>query len=174
VIRSGLFGVASTATLAIAVLAGCDRLLPARLVLPTDEQAAEFYVNHTGVEHVEVNGTIVEVRVRQPESQLDRGGVIWAKVGPYIHLFSPDTEALFQRYNGVAAVRVTTVTEGDRQVARAMLRHDALSDILWRRSQNILGRALQGGTERPRLLEELVDWGEQFTEYEYNPDFIPR
>lgn len=173
-IRWGLLETASTAVLAIAVLAGCDRLLPARLVLPTDEQAAEFYANHSGVEQVEVNGTIVEVHVRQPQSQLERGGVIWAKVGPYIHLFSPDTEALFQRYNGVAAVRVTTVTEGDRQVARAMLRRDALSDILWRRSQNILGRALQDGTERPRLLEELVDWGEQFSEYEYNPDFISR
>ncbi len=172
--RSGRLLAGSAAALAIGILAGCDRVLPPKLVLPTDEEAAAFYAHHSGVERVALNGTIVEVVVHQPESQLERGGTLWAKVGPYVHLLSPDTEALFQQYNGVAAVRVTTVTSQDRQVARVMLRRDALSDILWRRSHNMLGHALQRGTERPRLLEELVEWGERYAEYEYNPEFVSR
>ncbi|HEX7117578.1 MAG TPA: hypothetical protein VF212_02240 [Longimicrobiales bacterium] len=169
-LRSGAAG----AALLLISLAGCDRLRPPELTLPTDAQAAEFYRSHDAVEHVAVNGTIVEVRVRQPASQLRRGGALWAKVGPYIYLFSPDTEKLLQAYSGVAAVRVTTVTDGDREVSRVMLRRDALSDILWRRSQNLLGHALQRGTEQPRLLEHLIDWGEEYTEYEYSPEFVSR
>lgn len=172
--RTGFLGAAAVAALGMVVLAGCDRLRPPDLTLPTDAEAAAIYSSHGSIEHVAVNGTIVEVRVRQPESQLQRGGNLWAKVGPYVYLFSPDTEELFRSYTGVAAVRVTTFTGEDREVARVMLRRDALSDILWRRSQNILGHALQRGTEQPRLLEELVEWGERYTEYEYSPEFVSR
>jgi hypothetical protein len=69
---------------------------------------------------------------------------------------------------------VVTQTPDGREVARATLRRTELSDVLWRRSLNILGRALNEGTERPRILEELVDWGEDHTEFQYDPAFVPR
>jgi hypothetical protein len=43
--------------------------------------------------------------------------------------------------------------------------------VQWRRALNLLGRALQEGSERPRRLEELVQWGEAHTEYRYAPPY---
>jgi len=161
------------AALAIAVLAsGCDHLRREPPV-PTAEQAAAFYENASGLIGVEVSGNVVEVRIRQPASQLRRGGSLWARVGPYIYLFTPGTRDLFEAYGGVAAVRVITLAPGDVEVARATLKRDALSDILWRRSLNLLGHALEEGTRRPSRLEDLVQWGERYTEYRYNPTYVP-
>jgi hypothetical protein len=59
-------------------------------------------------------------------------------------------------------------------VAHATLTRDQLSGVLWRRSLNIAGQARRDGTERPALLEDLIRWGEQHTEYEYSTRYIPR
>ena len=139
---------------------------------PTAEQVAPYYGAYRGVQDVEMSGNVVELRVEQPYQQLQRGGSLWARVGPYIHLLSPQTRSVFNDFPGVAAVRVVTVlSEGD-EVARAMLRRDRLSDVLWRRTLNILGHALQSGRENPRRLEELTEWGEEYTEFRYNPDYV--
>ncbi|HLU24692.1 MAG TPA: hypothetical protein VKZ58_03235 [Longimicrobiales bacterium] len=173
-VRSGL-RIARAALLMVFGLmaAGCGLLPGGELRVPTEEEARAFFEDHGGLTDVEVSGNVVVLKVRQPIEQLRRGGSLWAKVGPYIYLFSPNTQNLLKAYDGVAAVRVVTVTAGGVEVARATLHRDTLSDILWRRSLNILGHALQEGTERPRRLEELVTWGERYTEYEYNPEFIP-
>ncbi len=165
---------AAAAALLVVVLAGCDHLRTPELSVPSDAEAAEFYAAHNAVTDVEVVGNVVELRVRQPASQLRRGGSLWAKVGPYIYLFAPDTKSLLESYRGVAAVRVVTIADDKEEVARAMMRRDALTDILWRRSQNLLGHALQSGTDQPRRLEELVEWGERYTEYTYNTRYVPR
>jgi hypothetical protein len=63
--------------------------------------------------------------------------------------------------------------EGTTEVARAMLQREALTEIGWRRALNVLGQALEEGTTRPSTMDRLVQFGEQHTQYEYNPDYVP-
>ena len=81
---------------------------------------------------------------------------------------------LLEDYPGVAGVRVVTRIRGGPEVARALLARTELTGVLWRRALNIAGRARLEGTEHPSLLEELVRWGEDHTEYEYNPRYTSR
>ena len=115
-------------------------------------------------------GNVAVVTVGQDAQQLRRGGSLWAKVGPYVFLFSRETEELFDAFPGLAAVRVTTEV-GEVQVASALLTRDELSDVLWRRAQNISGRARRDGSRQVSLLEDLIAWGEDHTEFEYNPRY---
>ena len=62
----------------------------------------------------------------------------------------------------------------DATVASALLSRGELSDLLWRRSLNIAGQARRDGTNRMTLLEDLVRWGEDHTEYEYNERYTRR
>lgn len=140
----------------------------------TEQEAAAYFAAHPAVESVTARGNVVEIRARQDADHLRRGGSLWAKVGPYIYLLSPSTRDLLEEHPGVAAVRVVTIDASGEEIARALLRRDALSDILWRRTHNLLGHALQQGTTQPTRLEDLVRWGEQHTEYEYSPKYVPR
>lgn len=155
-----------------AATAGCD-LLRRELSVPGAAEAASYYESQRAVESVEVSGNVVELRVRQDPAQLRRGGSLWAKVGPYVYAFSPNTRDMLDAYPGIAAVRVTTFVDPDTEVTRVMLHRDTMNDILWRRSLNILGHALQEGTRRPTRLQELVVWGERYTDVWYNPEFVP-
>lgn len=160
----------------VLVLGGCDRareyLAGGSHALPAAEEVAPYYATHGGLLGIELSGNVVEVRVSQPHQQLVRGGSLWARVGPYVYLMTPSTRQVFQDFPGVAAVRVITVLPDGVEVARAMLRRDTLSDVLWRRSLNILGHALQEGQQNPRRLEALTDWGEAHTEFRYNEDYV--
>jgi hypothetical protein len=155
--------------------AACENILPQREgpVPPVDSVQAVYQRNGMPGA-LSFEGRVLEYRASQDPEQLRRGGSLWARVGPYIYLFTPATREVFQTWNGVTAVRAITTTPDGREIARATLGRDELSDILWRRSLNLLGRALQQGTERPRLLEELVSWGEEHTEYRYHPDYDRR
>jgi len=169
IVRSVLF------LLSLAVLPGCGLLDREPLLLPTAEEARTHYETFPDLVEVRLNGNVVEVVFAQAPAQLRRGGSLWAKVGPYIYLFTPGTRDLFEAYPGVAAVRtITTAGNGGQEAARAMLRRDDSNDILWRRSLNLLGHALQRGTQEPKRLEELVTWGERHTEFVYNPAYVPR
>lgn len=139
---------------------------------PTVEEVATYYARHRGVDSVRMSGNVAVLHVEQPYDQLERGGSLWARVGPYVYLMTPSTRAAFTDHPGLAAVRVVTHLPGNEEVARALLRRDALSNILWRRTLNILGHALQAGQENPRKLEELTEWSEQHTEFRYNPDYV--
>ncbi|UCC26243.1 MAG: hypothetical protein JSU98_03890 [Gemmatimonadales bacterium] len=143
------------------------------LAVPSAEEAAAYYSAVTDLS-VEIVGNVAEVTVEQPAAQLQRGGSLWARVGPYIYLFSDSTQRLFQDYPGLAAVRVITTTPGGREVARATLLRTTLNDLTWRRALNIAGLARRDGTEQVTLLEDLVQWGEDRTEYEYNPRYVRR
>lgn len=141
------------------------------LTLPTSHEVASSY-SYGGGLRVEMSGNVAEIRIVQPASQLRRGGTLWAKVGPYVILFSQETEDLFLAYPGLAGVRAVTVTPGGAEVARALLPRDALNGITWRRALNVAGLARRDGTRRPTLLEALVTWGEDHTEFEYNSRYI--
>lgn len=139
---------------------------------PGIEQVRPYFAGAKDVKSVDMNGNVVELTVRQPYRQLERGGSIWARVGPYIYLMTPATRSVFSDFPGVAAVRVTTVLPNGDEVARAMLERNALSDIRWRRTLNLLGHALREGRDNPRKLEELTAWSEQYTDFHYNPKFV--
>ena len=152
------------------LLVGCDRLLPRARTVPTAAQADSVFRANGIDADVTVAGNVVEVSAAQPESQLRQGGTLWAKVGPYIYLFSPATSQLFDDYPGLAAVRSRTHV-GKQEVATALLLRDTMRAGEWRQVTGLLAQALREGTSRPSRLEQLVRWGERFTSYRYNPAF---
>lgn len=159
----------------ITAVAACDRIIPQRtdLTLPDPEQVQAVYAAHGLTAEFRYSGNVLELVVQQPADQLRRGGALWARVGPYIYLLSPGTRALFDDYPGIAGVRAITMV-GDTEVARALLPRDTLTEIGWRRALNVLGHALEEGTTRPVTMDRLVQFGEQHTHYEYNPDYVSR
>lgn len=142
------------------------------LTLPSAEEV-ESRFEYEGRIEATIQGNVAAVTVWQDPAQLRRGGSLWARVGPYIFVFSDETRSLFRDFTGLAGVRVTTMV-GESEVATALLAREELSDILWRRSLNISGRARRDGTHQVTLLEDLVRWGEEHTEYEYNQRFTSR
>jgi hypothetical protein len=146
---------------------GCEEV---DLTIPSPS-AVEDAFQYDGSLSAAINGNVVEVTITQPERQLRRGGTLWAKVGPYILLFTEESESLFMDYPGLAGIRVITTVPGGIEVARALLPRDGLNDLTWRRALNIAGLARRDGTRRPTLLEDLVRWGEDHTEYSYNPRY---
>jgi hypothetical protein len=159
---------------ALTALPACEWFTPERpdLTLPPVDSVRAVYARQGVTGHdIDYSGNVVEITVQQRPDDLQRGGSLWARVGPYIYLFTPGTRELFLRWEGIAGVRVVTQLRGT-EVARAMLRRDALEDRLWNRSLDLLGRAVREGTDRPSRLEALVRWGEERTEFDYNPDFV--
>jgi hypothetical protein len=150
------------------VATGCGGQEPA-LRLPTPAELEGIY--GPSVE-VELSGNVVDVRAVQPADQLRRGGSTWAKVGPYIYLFSPQTRDLFATYTGVAAVRVTTVDGRGRLVGRAILARGALNSVTWKKAINLAGRARLEGTERPSYILDLIEYGEETVEHEYGATYV--
>jgi hypothetical protein len=138
--------------------------------LPDPDAVAERY---GGAAEVEVRGNLLQVQVPVAPESL-RGGAIWARSGPYFYLFSPPTRDLFVEYPDLAAIRVVTVAPGGEEVARAELRRDALTEVRWREALYRSAVAQRDGTERPRALEELRYFGEDHTEFRYNPEFAGR
>ena len=48
-----------------------------------------------------------------------------------------------------------------------MLPRGELSEFEWERALRLAAVAQQQGTERPRRIEELIEWGEEHTTFEY-------
>lgn len=138
--------------------------------LPSESALEDLY--GTSRATADLNGNVVDVRVRQDPGQIERGGSLWAKVGPYIYLFSPQTQELFARWSGVAAVRVRTLVEGGSWVAEATLRRDALNALTWNDARRVVARARTEGTDKPGYLEDLIDYGEDRTDHRYNPQYV--
>ena len=142
------------------------------LALPSAEEVQSYYEYESRLE-ASVTGNVATVTVAQDAQQIRRGGSLWAKVGPYVFLFTDETHRLFQDYPGLAGVRVVTRV-GEAEVASALLQRSELSDVLWQRAKNIAGKARRDGSQRVTLLEDLVEWGEAHTEFEYNSRFTRR
>ena len=154
------------------LVSACEE--PVELTLPTAEEVTSAYASVGDLEEAQINGNVALVVVRQSSDQLWRGGTLWAKVGPYIYLFSTETRQLFDDYPGLAGIRVVTRTASGSTVANALLTRDELTDVLWRRSLNISGLARRDGTQRITLIEDLIEWGEDHTEFEYNERYTQR
>lgn len=168
--RSSRHGTGWLALAAAATVAACVE--QPDLPVPSAAEVESYYSSVSDLT-VEINGNVASIAVVQSASQLRRGGTLWARVGPYIYLFTEETHRLFEDFPGLAAVRVSTQTAGGVPVATALLTRDELSGVLWRRSLNIAGQARRDGTERPALLEDLIDWGEEHTEHEYSERYSP-
>lgn len=165
---------APLALAAVLLAGGCGGEPAPDLPVPDAEQVREYYTYPGGLE-ARISGNVAEVTITQSADQLRRGGSLWAKVGPYILLFTEETHRLFEDFPGLAGIRVVTRPEGDgSEVARALLRRDELTGVQWRRALNIAGRARREGTERVTLLEDLVSWGEEHTDFEYSGRFTGR
>jgi hypothetical protein len=156
--------------LAVMVPAACHEALD--LPLPSAEEVEAYYESDAGLE-AEITGNVAVITVAQSAMDLRRGGALWAKVGPYVFLFSDATRRLLDDHPGLAAVRVVTRV-GESQVASALLARDELSAVRWRRALNIAGRARRDGTHQVTLLEDLVEWGESHTQFEYNDRYTRR
>lgn len=152
------------------LVSGCQR--ERDVTLPDAGEVATYYDYEAGLE-AEVVGNVAVITVTQSAQQLRRGGSLWARVGPYVFLFTEETRQLFEDFPGLAGVRVIT-TVGSAEVGNALLLREELSGVLWRRSLNIAGRARRDGTTRVTLLEDLVDWGETHTEFQYNNRYTRR
>ena len=159
------------ALLAGTVLAAC--MEPVDLTLPTAEQVESSYEYAGGLE-AEINGNVTVITITQSTQQLRRNDTLWAKVGPYIFLFTEETQALFESYPGLAGVRVVTRVRGGSDVASAVLGRGDMTGVQWRRALNIAGQARRDGTQSLTLLENLIRWGEDHAEFEYNPQFTSR
>ena len=140
--------------------------------LPTPEAVAAYY-SYDGLLEARLSGNVAEIVVTQPRAQLERGGKLWARVGPYIFLFSEETYQLLEDHPAMAGVRVITQVGDGTEIARALLVRGTLTGVLWRRSLNIAGRARLEGTDKPGLMEQLVRWGEDHTDFKYNPRYVP-
>lgn len=141
------------------------------LHLPAEAELAGLY---GAAARVRLNGNVVDVTHEQPAWQIRRGGDLWARVGPYIFLFSPQTKEIFETYDGVAAVRVRTLDGRGQRIAEALLVRDTLTSVTWREAHRRVARARLEGTENPGNLEDLVRFGEDYARYEYNPDYVRR
>lgn len=164
---------AGVAALTLAA-AGCDRFLPREQPMPPIEEVERIY-RENGLREAsfDIDGNVIVITARQDPDQLRRGGSLWARVGPYVYVFNPGTQIIWDLYPGVAAVRAITTTPAGTEIARATLRQGELNELTWRRALNLLGHAINEGTRRPSLLLDLVEWGEGHTTFRYNPEYIP-
>jgi len=135
-------------------------------------ETVEGYFEISARSSVSLRGNVAEIQVYQSADQLRRGGSLWARVGPYVYLFSDATQRLFDEQPGIGGLRVVTLTPGGAEIARATLPRGALNDVTWQRALNIAGRARRDGTARPSLLEELVRWGQDHTDFEYSSEYV--
>ena len=99
----------------------CEDVAPA---LPTEAEARAHYESVADLQF-RMSGNVLEIVVNQPLQQVRRGGALWAKVGPYVYLFTEETQILLRRFPGLSGVRVITQTSRrNTEVARAFLRRN--------------------------------------------------
>lgn len=161
---------------AAAALIGCDRIWPEKpdLTLPPIADVRSAYRDQGFRGTVAYDGNVVQLRTEQDVEHLRRGGTLWARVGPYIFLFTPATKRVLESWPGIGGVRVVTVLPDGTEIARATIAQGTMREGDWARSHNLLGHALKSGTAQPRHVDDLVRFGEQHAKYRYNPRFDPR
>jgi hypothetical protein len=150
--------------------AGCAREARAR-VLPPANEVSEWYGEGTTAEF---NGNLLAITGPMEPEHLQRGGQLWARSGPYFFLFNVHVRDLMDEYPDIAAVRATVVTAEGDYIAAATVRRDRMNEFRWREALAHSSLAQQRGTDNPRLVEQLVRFGQDNTEYDYGELADPR
>lgn len=153
------------------LLAGCEPEEEEQFPVPSAEDIRAHY-EYGGEMSVEISGNVAQISVTYDPTEFERGGDLWAKAFPYIFIFAPGTREAFEAHRGLGGVRVIALHPNGEPVAQALLSREVLTQITWQEAINTAGRARQEGTERPGRMRDLVRWGEDHTEFEYNPDYI--
>ncbi len=165
-------GVGLLLVVALGVLPGCDALSrPEAQAAPAAADLRSHFTFHGDVS-VEMSGNVAQVKVVVDPEPYRRGGDLWAKATPYIFLFSSSTRDAFEAHPGLGGVRVMIQHPNGDTMAQALLSREVLSEMGWRQALNLSGLARRDGTERPGRMQDLVRWGEDRTEFQYNPDYI--
>ncbi len=139
---------------------------------PTAAQVAEHY-RAVGTFSVEMSGNVAQVTTVIDRDAYRMGGELWARASPYVFLFSAPTQEVFQAYPGLGGVRMIVRYGDGSLVAEALLDRASMPAGRWGRALSIAGQARAEGSERPGYMRDLVRWGEDHTEFRYNPEYIP-
>ncbi len=162
------------AALTLVTLAACQP--PGRSDAPpppsADELADAGHWSWEGGVEVEITGNVARVSITVDPAPYARGGDLWAKGLPYLFLFSQGTRDALDAHPGLGGVRIRTVHPGGDVMAEALLSRGTLNDFSWRQALNVAAQARRDATERPGRMRDLVRWGEDHAEFEYNPRYI--
>ena len=167
-IRNGVLWAAPV--LALALLPACE-MEEEQHPVPAAQEVEALY-QYTGELSVEMSGNVAVVDVSIDPVQYERGGDLWAKAFPYIFVFSGGTRDAFDQHPGLGGVRVRARHPNGDIMSQALLSREVLTQLTWNRALRVATAAQREGTERPAAMRDLVDWGEDHTEFEYNPDYI--
>lgn len=140
--------------------------------LPSVEEMAPLFT-FVGGRELEFSGNVLQVTATVDPETYRMGGTTWLRASPYIFLFSAGTQEALTEYPALGGVRVLTRTPDGTLIASALLRQGVLTSVTWRRALSISGLARSEGSERPGRMRDLIRWGEDHTEFEYNSDLIP-
>ena len=152
------------------VIAACEGS-EAPTVTPTASEVQSYY-EYEGDLSVEMSGNVARVVVVIGRDEYRMGGRVWAMASPYIFLFSSATQGVFQDFSGLGGVRVIVQYPDESILAQALLERGELSDVTWQMALNITGNARIQGTESPGFMRDLIRYGEEHTEFNYNPQYI--
>lgn len=154
------------------IAAACETQPEGATQLPSVEEVAPLFT-FVGGRELELSGNVLQVTATVDPATYRMGGTIWLRASPYIFLFSAGTQEALAEYPALGGVRVLTRTPDGTLIASALLRQGTLTSVTWRRALSIAGLARTEGTERPGRMRDLIRWGEDHTEFEYNPELIP-
>jgi hypothetical protein len=142
---------------------GCEQ--PDReWVLPDPAEVASWYGEGT---EAHFDGNLLEIRGTIDPEFLRRGGRLWARSGPYFYLFNVHIYQLLIDYPDIAAVRATALTESGQELAVATLPRDEMNEPRWQEAMARVAIAQRDGTDNPRMVDRLIQFGEEHTEFSY-------
>jgi hypothetical protein len=162
---------AIAATAALLPLLGC--LPDGEAPPPPSAGEVRSHYAYEGSLDVEMSGNVAQISVTIDRDQFLMGGALWAKAAPYIFLFSPSTREALETLPGLGGVRIIVNYENGAMVGQALLERSTLNSVGWDRALNVAGLARTQGTQSPGYMRDLVSWGEDHTEFQYNPEYIP-
>ncbi len=157
---------------AVILSGGCERTSPADHPIPSPSEVAGYY-EYDGDLSVEISGNVAQVTVAIDLARYRAGGTTWLRASPFIFLFSPATRDAMDAHPGLGGVRVIVRTPTGDLVGQALLERGTLNTASWRRALSVAGLARRDGTETPGRMRDLIRWGEDHTEFEYNPRYVP-